>query len=125
MPLQTSPCFIPYQFILAGKLRPIGMASVDRVKNFEDIPTLQEQGLKGFEAYAWQGLVAPAGTPAEVVGKLNAALRTALASTPVKARLQTLGLEATPSTPEQMAKYAADERAKWGPLIKSAGIHID
>ncbi|HQQ70302.1 MAG TPA: tripartite tricarboxylate transporter substrate binding protein [Alicycliphilus sp.] len=114
-----------YQFIQAGKLRPIGMASAKRVKGFDEIPTLQEQGLKGFEAYAWQGLVAPAGTPPEVLAKLNAALLTALASTPVKARLQTLGLEITPSTPEQMAKFAANERAKWGPLIKTASIHVD
>ncbi|MBS0507149.1 MAG: tripartite tricarboxylate transporter substrate binding protein [Proteobacteria bacterium] len=114
-----------YQFIQAGKLRPIGIASAGRVKNFDSIPTLQEQGLKGYEAYAWQGLVAPAGTPPEVIGKLNAALLAALASTPVKARLQTLGLELIPSTPQQMTQYAANERAKWGPLIKTASIHID
>ena len=114
-----------YQFIQAGKLRPIGIASTKRVKNFETIATLQEQGLKGFEAYAWQGLVAPTGTPTEVIAKLNAALLAALDSTAVKARLQTLGLEATPSSPEQMGKYAAQERAKWGPLIKATGIRLD
>lgn len=114
-----------YQFITGGKLRAIGIASPKRVKNFEDIPTLQEQGLKGFEAYAWQGLVAPASTPKDVIAKLNTALLAAMDTTAVKARLQTLGLEATPSNPEQMAKYAADERAKWGRVIKAANIKLD
>jgi len=108
-----------------GKMRPIGIASPKRVKNFESIPTLDEQGLKGFEAYAWQGLVAPAGTPAEVIATLNKALLAALETTPVKARLQVLGLEATPSSPAQMASYAARERAKWGQVIKASGIRAD
>ena len=106
-------------------MRAIGIASPQRVKNFEDIPTLQEQGLKGFEAYAWQGLVAPAATPKDVIAKLNTALLAAMDTTAVKARLQTLGLESTPSSPEQMAKYAADERAKWGRVIKAANIKLD
>ena len=114
-----------YQFIAAGKLRPIGVASPRRVPNFETIPTLQEQGLKGFEAYAWQGLVAPAGTPPEVIAKLNAALLGALGSTAIKARLQTLGLESIPGTPRQMADYAAAERAKWSQVIQTSGNKLD
>lgn len=113
------------QFISSGKLRPIGVASAKRVAGFESIPTLSEQGLKGFEAYAWQGLVMPAGAPADIVQKVNDALLKAMATTPVKARLQALGLEATPSSPAAMAKYAAAERAKWGPVIKAANIKVD
>ena len=113
------------QVLAAGKLRPIGVASPRRVPNFETIPTLQEQGLKGFEAYAWQGLVAPAGTPPEVITKLNTALLGALGSTAIKARLQTLGLESIPGTPRQMADYAAAERAKWGQVIQASGIKLD
>ncbi|SFU27941.1 Tripartite-type tricarboxylate transporter, receptor component TctC [Polaromonas sp. YR568] len=112
-------------FINAGRLRAIGIASPQRVKNFETIPTLDEQGLKGFEAYAWQGLAAPAGTPADVVAKLNKALVEALNSTPVKARFQVLGLEPTPSTPAQMASYAKAEREKWAQVIKGSGIKLD
>ncbi len=112
-------------FITGGKLRAIGIASPQRVKNFEDIPTLQEQGLAGFEAFAWQGVVVPTGTPPEVIAKLNSALLAALDSTPIKARMQVLGLELTPGTPAQMAKYAATEREKWGKLIKTLGIKID
>ena len=114
-----------YQFITTGKLRPIGVASAKRVKNFETIPTLAEQGLKNFEAYAWQGLVAPAGTPDEVIQTLNKALQAALNTTEVKARLQVLGLEVIPSSPKQMADYAAKERAKWGAVIKASGIKAD
>lgn len=112
-------------FIAAGKLRPIGIASARRVKNFDTIPTLAEQGLKGFEAYAWQGLVVPAATPADIVAKLNKALVQALDSTDVKARFQTLGLEAIPSTPAQMAAYTKSERDKWGTVIRASGIKLD
>jgi tripartite-type tricarboxylate transporter receptor subunit TctC len=114
-----------YQFIASGKLRALGIASPRRVKNFDAIPTLAEQGLKGFEAYAWQGLVAPAGTPAEVIATLNKALLAALDTTEIKARLQVLGLEAIPGSPAQMADYAAAERAKWGQVIKASGIKAD
>jgi tripartite-type tricarboxylate transporter receptor subunit TctC len=114
-----------YPYISTGKLRAIGIASPKRVKNFDDIPTLQEQGLNGFEAYAWQGLVVPAGTPTDVVAKLNSALLAAIDSTPVKARMQVLGLEAIPSSPGQMTQYTAAERAKWGTVIKASGIKVE
>jgi tripartite-type tricarboxylate transporter receptor subunit TctC len=114
-----------YQFITAGKLRAIGVASTQRVKNFENIPTLSEQGMKNFEAYAWQGLVVPTGTPAEIVNTLNKALLAALNTTEIKARLQVLGLEAIPSSPQQMGEYTAKERAKWAPIIKSSNIKAD
>ena len=64
-------------------------------------------------------------TPTEAINTLNKALLTALNTTEVKARLQVLGLEATPSSPKQMADYAAKERAKWGPIIKASGIKAD
>jgi len=112
-------------FIASGKLRAIGVASGKRVTGFESVPTLDEQGLKGFEAYAWQGLVVPAGTPAEIVQRLNAALVEAMGSSAVKARLQALGLEAITSSPQKMGEYAAAERAKWGRVIRTAGIKVD
>jgi tripartite-type tricarboxylate transporter receptor subunit TctC len=114
-----------YPHIQSGKLRPIGVASARRVSGFETIPTLAEQGLKGFEAYAWQGLVVPAGTPPDAVAALNKALTAALGTTAVKARFQTLGLEVTPTTAAQMATYAKAEREKWGQVIRSANIRLD
>lgn len=113
------------EFIATGRLRAIGIASAKRVAGFDSIPTLDEQGLKGFEAYAWQGIVMPAGTPPEIVGKINAALLKAMTAPAVKARLEQLGLEPIPSSPAAMAQYAAAERAKWGRVIKANGIRVD
>ncbi len=114
-----------YPHILSGKLRPIGVASPRRVAAFDTVPTLAEQGLKGFEAYAWQGLVVPAATPPETIAVLNKALLAALGTTAVKARFHTLGLEAIPGTPAQMAAYARSERDKWGQVIRAGNIRLD
>ena len=114
-----------YQHIASGKLKAIGVASAQRLPTLPDVPTLAEQGLTGFEAYAWQGLVVPAGTSSEVVGTLSKALQAALASTPVKARLQVLGVEPMPGTPAQMASYVKSERDRWGHLIRDTGIKLD
>ena len=113
------------QHLASGRLKAIGVASPARLKILPDLPTLAEQGLAGFEAYAWQGLVAPAATPAPVLAQWNAALQQALDNTYVKARFQTLGLEALPGTPRQMAAYVQAERARWGRLIKANGIRLD
>jgi tripartite-type tricarboxylate transporter receptor subunit TctC len=114
-----------YQHIQSGRLIPIGVASPKRIATFNTLPTLAEQGLKGFEAYAWQGLVVPAATPPEAVATLSKAVRAALDSTEVKARFQTLGLEAIPSTPAQMAAYAKAERDKWAKVIRASNIRLD
>ena len=113
------------QHIASGKLRAIGVASPARIKTLSEIPTIAEQGLTGFEAFAWQGLVVPVGTSPDVVAKLSKALQEALDSTAVKARFQTLSLEALPGTPQQMAAYAAAERERWGKLIKANNIRLD
>ena len=113
------------QHLLSGKLRAIGVASPARLKTMADIPTLAEQGLSGFEAYAWQGLVVPTGTPPETVAQLHRALQQALDTTMVKARFQTLALEALPGTPKQMADYARLERERWGRLIAANNIRLD
>jgi tripartite-type tricarboxylate transporter receptor subunit TctC len=90
-----------------------------------DVPTLAEQGLTGFEAYAWQGLVVPAATPPATVARLNKALLAALESDAVKSRFQALGLEALPGSPQAMASYTAAERDRWGKLIRASGIKLD
>ena len=113
------------QYVGTGKLRALGVASPARLKTLPDVPTLAEQGLKDFEAYAWQGLVVPAATPNDFVAKLSQSLQAALNSAPVKDRFQTLGLEALPGTPEQMAAYAKSERARWGTLIRANNIKLD
>lgn len=116
---------IAQQYVSSGKLKAFAVASAARLKTLPDVPTLDELGLKGFEASAWQGLVVPAATPPAFVAQLNQALVAALSSTSVKARFQTLGLDALPGTPEEMTRYARRERERWGQLIRSNGIHLD
>ena len=125
VPLAMMDSAAVLQHLASGRLKAIGVASPARLKILPDVPTLAEQGLAGFEAYAWQGLVVAAATPAPVVAQLNAALQQALANTYVKARFQTLGLEPLPGTPQQMAAYAQAERMRWGVLIKANGIKLD
>lgn len=112
-------------FLSAAKVRPIGVASLERLKSMPEIPTLSEQGLKGFEAYAWQALVAPAAAPPELIALLNKNLNAALATTQVKARLQAIGVEPIPSTPDEASRYARKERERWGQVIRRSGIKLD
>ncbi|BEP63406.1 tripartite tricarboxylate transporter substrate binding protein [Variovorax sp. V213] len=113
------------QFVLAGKVKAIGVASAKRIATLPDVPTLAEQGLGDFEAYAWQGLAVPSATPADTVAKLNKALADALNSSAVQARFLALGVEGLPGTPNDMARYVKDERERWGRLIKANNIKID
>jgi tripartite-type tricarboxylate transporter receptor subunit TctC len=113
------------QHIASGKLKALGVASAARLKSLPDVPTLAEQGLAGFEAYAWQGLVVPAGASPETVARLNKALVAALDSPAVKERFQSLALDPLPGTPTQMAAYARSERERWGKLIRDNGIKLD
>ena len=113
------------QYLTAGKLRAIGVASAKRLATFPDVPTLAEQGVGGFEAYAWQGLVVPAATPPATMAVLSKALQEALVSTSVKARFDSLSLEALPGTPQDMAAYAKSERERWGKLIRDNGIKLE
>ena len=114
-----------YPFINSKKLKAIAVASPARLSTMPDVPTAHEQGLKGFEGYAWQGLVVPTGTPPEATAKFAHALQQALGQTVVKARLQAMGLETLPGTPEHMASYARAERDKWGAVITKIGVKLD
>ncbi len=112
-------------FIEGKKVKVVGVASAKRLNLLPEVPTLDEQGLKGFEGYAWQGLVVPTGTPADATAGFAKALQDALASTPVKARMQALGVETMPGTPAQMAEFSRTERAKWGEVITKTGVKLD
>ncbi len=112
-------------FIASGKVRAIGVASPQRLKSMPDVPTLAEQGLAGFEAYAWQALVVPAGTKPATTDALNKALNVALNSDDVKARMATLGIEPLPTSAAEATRYAAQERERWGRVIRDAQIKLD
>lgn len=113
------------QHVQGGKIRAIAVASPARLPTLPDIPTLDEQGLKGFEAYAWQGIVAPAATPKERVAKLSDALQSALKQADIVAKLEGMALEVTPSTAEEMDAYASAERNKWRRVIEESQITLD
>ena len=113
------------QFVQNDRLKVIGVASLQRIEGFADVPTLDEQGLKGFEAYAWQGLVAPKGTAVEHIERLNKELLAVLNNKEVQERFTTMGLEITPSSAAEMDAYGQAERAKWQPVIEAAGIKVD
>lgn len=114
-----------YPFLAAGKVRAIGVASPQRVATMPELPTIAEQGLPGFEGFAWQGLVAPSGTPTQALVQFSQALQTALADTRTKARLQALGVEPMPGSAAQMARFARAEREKWGRVITRLGLRLD
>ena len=111
--------------INAGKVRAIGVASAQRLKSLPRTPTLIEQGVAGFEAFAWQGLVAPRGTDDATIQMWSRTLQETLKTPAVQARFEALALETLPSTPEQMREFWLSEKKRWGEVIKTAGIKLD
>lgn len=110
------------QLVLEGKLNAIGVSSAQRVPSLSGVPTLAEGGIAGFEAVGWFGLVAPAGTPADIVARLNEAFTKALRDPSVIEKIRSLGAEPAPTSPEQFARFIQSESAKWGALVTEAGI---
>ena len=111
-----------------GRVKVYGVTTLKRLDALPNVPTLDEQGLKGFEVKVWHGLYGPKGTPAPVLEKINVALRAALADPMVKTRLAELSSDIPPSdklTPAGLKNHLEAEIAKWGPVIKKAGIYAD
>ena len=113
------------QHINAGKLRAIAVASPARLAILPGVPTIAESGVPGYEAFAWQAVVAPAGTPPEVVARLNQELVKVLRSDETKKKFFDLGVEPTPTTPGEIADYSRSEAARWSAVIKAAGIKLE
>jgi tripartite-type tricarboxylate transporter receptor subunit TctC len=113
------------QFIKAGKLRALAVTSAARSQALPDVPTLAESGLPGFEASSWFGVLAPAGTPADIVAKVNSAVAAWLASPAAKEQLAAQGAIAAGGPPDAFAKHIADESAKWAKVVKASGAHVD
>ncbi|HSU78113.1 MAG TPA: tripartite tricarboxylate transporter substrate binding protein [Burkholderiales bacterium] len=111
--------------IRAGKIKALAVASEKRVVALPGLPTLGESGYPGFEAWAWQGFVAPAGTPHDVVMKLNGAFAKVMADPAIKQRLSESGFEPQTSTPEEFATYMKSEIAKWAKVIRDSNISLD
>jgi tripartite-type tricarboxylate transporter receptor subunit TctC len=110
------------QLIGDGKLKALGVSAAKRVVFLPDVPTLAEQGLSGFESVGWFGIVAPAGTPPDIISTLNAAFVKALSDPAAIEKIRVLGAEPAPSSAEAFAQFIQSESAKWGKLIGDAGI---
>jgi tripartite-type tricarboxylate transporter receptor subunit TctC len=108
--------------VQAGKLKALAATSTQRSDIFPDVPTFVEQGFAGVVGDNWAGVLAPAGTPAPVIAKLNAALVAALNEPELRARLRNAGTTPAPSTPEAFEQYLREEIARWGKVIREKGI---
>jgi tripartite-type tricarboxylate transporter receptor subunit TctC len=104
------------------KLVLLGVSGSKRSEFVPDAPTIAESGLPGYEVTAWNALFAPAGTPAPIINRLNALVKTGLAHPESKAVMEAQGLDATPSTPAELGQLVRTELAKWAKVIKTAGI---
>jgi tripartite-type tricarboxylate transporter receptor subunit TctC len=107
-----------------GKLRALGVSSSKRADIAPDIPTIAESGVPGFEVIAWYNVFAPARTPREVTGKLNAEINRLLKTADVRERFQTLGVAPLGGTPEELGKYLEFEVTRWARLIKETGVKL-
>jgi tripartite-type tricarboxylate transporter receptor subunit TctC len=124
MAFDATPTALPQA--QSGAIRAIGAGMATRMRAMPELPTLQEQGLKGFECYTWNAILAPAGTPQPIVDRLSEAINKALDDPAVFKRLQEAGIDPTPgSTPKQATAFIKAELAKWAPIIKASGAHID
>ena len=111
--------------IKAGKLRALAVTSAGRAPALPDTPTVAEAGLPGFEASSWFGVLAPAGTPPEIVNKLNAEIAKWLASPGAKEKLANVGANIAGGAPEDFARHIQAETAKWAKVVKESGAKVD
>jgi tripartite-type tricarboxylate transporter receptor subunit TctC len=109
----------------SGKLRALAVTSAKRSPFTPELPTLGEEGLKGFDAANWWGILFPTGVPRPVIDKVGSDLAKVLAMQEVKDKLAVFGVEAVSSTPEQFGRFMDAERAKWGKLMKEANIKLE
>src|SRR5262249_49754377 len=119
----TPPIAMP--MIKAGKLRALAVTSGKRVALLPNVPTVAEQGYAGFQAEDWKALVAPAGTPADVVARLNAEANKALKDKAPIAKLHDEGSERRGGTAAELATFIKSENTRWGAIVKESGARVD
>lgn len=113
------------QHIKAGRVRALAVSGSKRSSGAPDVPTMQEAGVKSYEAVSWYGMFVPAGTPKEVIASVNAATVRAIQSADVKERFDALGVEPVGSTPAELGKYLHEEMTKWAGLVKKIGMRAE
>jgi tripartite-type tricarboxylate transporter receptor subunit TctC len=118
--VQYVPTFVPN--VQSGMLTGLAVTSPKRMPELPDVPTVAEQGFPGFEAIGWSALFAPAGTPADIVAKINQGVNDFLHSDAGRDQLAKIWMTPLGGTPRELADYIAKENAKWGPIIRDANI---
>lgn len=113
------------QHIKAGKLVAYAVTSPQRLPMLPDVPTVSESGLTGYDSTGWFGVVAPAGTPAPVIARLNAEITAALNDPDIKSSMRNLGVEPAPGTAAEFEAYIKSETVKWAKVIKTSGTKLD
>jgi tripartite-type tricarboxylate transporter receptor subunit TctC len=111
--------------IRAGKLKALGVTSRKRLAQMQDVPTLDEAGVPGYESEIWLGLAAPAATPPAIIEQINQAVRKAMATADVVNKLQAQGIDVLVSSPDQMRQRGLEDLKRWGDIIRTAGIKVD
>jgi tripartite-type tricarboxylate transporter receptor subunit TctC len=111
--------------IKSDRLRPLAVSGTTRIPALQDVKTVEEQGFKGFDAVAWHGLFATGGTPAEIIARLHRETVAVLKMPEIGAHFAKQGLQLVSSTPEELARAVADDRAKWAEVVKRSGAKVD
>lgn len=125
VPLMFSNMLAIMPFVQAGRFRALGVTGLKRVPGAPEVPTIAESGLPGYEVAGWYGLVAPAGTPREIVARLSAQTAAAMRTPEVAKRYSSEGADPVGSTPEEFAEMIARDTAKWAKVIKASGAKVD
>ena len=114
-----------YQLIKTDRVIPIAVSSRERAVSLPDVPTFIESGVKDFVVDSWVGIFAPAQTPATVIARLNKELNLVLSDPEIIAKLNTLGITASPGSPEKFGEEVKNDLVKYGKVVKAAGIKVD
>jgi tripartite-type tricarboxylate transporter receptor subunit TctC len=123
--MSFEPTSVLVSHIHDGKVRPLAVTGSARSPQLPDVPTMTESGLAGFTSYSWTGLLAPAGTPAQIVDRLNGAINQGLQSAELNSNLGRLGAEAKAGSPQDFAAFIAEETRKWGAIVTASGVKLD
>jgi tripartite-type tricarboxylate transporter receptor subunit TctC len=122
--LMFAPGPVVQQFVQSGRLKALGVTDTKRSRFYPDVPTVAESGVPGYESVGWFGLLAPLGTPPQIIKQINAAIVAAMDTQEFRDHLATLGAEPKPQTPEQFGRYINADVAKWSKLVRDNDVQL-